>query len=98
MTGTAAAIGERLGLVNQPLPGLGEHARRSTRFGDRGAFEASIQALFNRPGERVYGDESADETYNRFAAALDPLLAGPAGRRWSPCRAARRSASSWPGG
>ena len=75
MTGTAATIGHRLGLANRPLPGLNEHARRSTRFGDRGAFEASIQALFSRPDECVYGDESADATYSRFAMAIDPLLA-----------------------
>ena len=71
MVDTAGLIGERLGLTNRPLAGLSEHARRSTTFGDRAAFEAAIAGLFNRPHEVVYGDESADQTYDRFAAAID---------------------------
>jgi broad specificity phosphatase PhoE len=77
--GTAAAIGGQLGLANQPLAGLEEHARRSAAFGDRAAFEASIQALFARPTEVVYGEESADATFARFAAAIEGVLASAGG-------------------
>ena len=79
MVGTAAAIGQRLGLTNRPLAGLDEHARRSTAFGDRALFEAAIQALFARPSEVVFGEESADATYARFAAAVDGALAAAGG-------------------
>jgi len=75
MIGTAEAIGERLGLVNQPMGDLAEHARRSTTFGDRAVFEVSIRALFSRPTEVVYGDESADQTCDRFASAIDGVMA-----------------------
>ena len=74
MIGTARTIGGRLGLVNRALPGLCEHARRSTPHGDRDAFEAAIADLFNRPDEIVYGDESANQTYDRVAAAIDEAL------------------------
>jgi broad specificity phosphatase PhoE len=74
MIGTAEAIGGRLGVANQPLAGLSEHQRRSTTFGDRAIFEASIQALFSHPTEVVYGDESADQTYDRFAQSIDYAL------------------------
>jgi broad specificity phosphatase PhoE len=74
MIGTAEAIGGVLGLTNQPVSALAEHARRGTRFDTREGFEASIQALFNRPAEVAYGDESADTTYARFAGAIDGLL------------------------
>jgi len=80
MIGTASAIGDRLGMANTPLERLNEHARRSTPFGDRESFRASIQGLFSRPGERIYGDESADETYGRWAAAMDRVLALARGR------------------
>ena len=79
MTGTAEAIGAALGLTNTPVAGLSEHARRSTTFGDRAAFEASILALFSRPSERVYGDESADQTYARFSRAIDAALDATSG-------------------
>lgn len=79
MIGTAAAIGGRLGLVNQPIAGLSEHARRSTTFGDQAAFEASIQALFNQPTEIVYGDESADQTHDRIAQSIDDALKAAGG-------------------
>ena len=79
MIGTAHAIGQRLGLTNRPLAGLSEHARRSTAFGDRGVFEAALQALFARPAEVMFGEESADATFARFAAAVDGALAAASG-------------------
>jgi broad specificity phosphatase PhoE len=79
MTGTAAVLSEQIDLPVQRLPGLSEHARRSAKFGDKAVFEAAIKSLFERPHETVYGEESADQTYARFAAALDGELAARKG-------------------
>jgi len=59
--------------------GLGEHARATAPlFASAAEFEAAIRELFARPGERVLGEESADQAHARFAAALGRVL-GAAG-------------------
>jgi broad specificity phosphatase PhoE len=79
MQGTAEAISNRLGLPVTALAGLSEHARRSTKFGDTATFEAAIRELFAHPAKIIYGEESADMTYARFTAALDPEIAAASG-------------------
>ena len=37
-------------------------------------FETGIAALFARPSEAVFGDESADQAYERFRAAVSGVL------------------------
>ncbi len=75
MTGTATTLSEQIGVPVKPLPGLSEHARRTAKFADKDAFEAAIKSLFERPHETVYGEESANQTYDRFSVALDGTLA-----------------------
>lgn len=75
MLGTAEALTGVLGGTAERTAALSEHQRRTTKFGDKVAFEAAIKTLFERPGEIVYGEESADMTYARFAACLDEALA-----------------------
>jgi len=72
---TATIIAGRLGLSATPLSGLAEHARRSTKFAEREEFEASIRELFRRSSEVVYGEESGDATFFRFAATVDNAIA-----------------------
>ncbi len=72
MVETARALAEGLGLEPQILPDLGEHARTRTRLMARDAFEASIEQLFLKPSALVFGDETADDAFARFAGALDP--------------------------
>jgi broad specificity phosphatase PhoE len=79
MTGTADALSAVLGIAVMRATGLSEHARRTTKFGEKTAFEAAIRSLFERPDEIVYGEESADMTYARFAAAIDAALADERG-------------------
>ncbi|MBV9542107.1 MAG: histidine phosphatase family protein [Alphaproteobacteria bacterium] len=80
MEGTAAMIAERFGIATERLPGLAEHQRRTGKFvNDTAAFEATIQSLFERPGELVFGEETADQTYARFARTLDAELEKRAG-------------------
>ncbi len=68
--GTAQAIAARLGLAVEIDPGLAEHARRSVGFLPRPEIEAGIARLLARPHYKVFGDETGDECYERFAAAL----------------------------
>jgi len=79
MAGTGEAMSEVLGVSVARAAGLSEHARRTTKFADKAVFEAAIKSLFERPGEVVYGEESADMTYARFAAAIDGALASESG-------------------
>ncbi len=72
---TAAIIGDRLGLPVEIISGLHEHERSHTPFSEQAAFEAAVRACLCRPGELVYGDETADQAYSRFSAAIEHFLA-----------------------
>jgi len=62
-------------------PGLREHEGAVADWlAGEGAFEAAVARLFARPGERVFGEETADAARARFAAAVDAVLrAQPSG-------------------
>ena len=68
------------GLPVEIIPGLHEHERSRSPWSTQAAFEAAVQACLNRPGELVYGDETADQAYTRFATAVDHFLARHAGQ------------------
>ena len=68
---TALIMGRVLGLDCDLDPGLVEHRREKVGFLPRDAFEDRVRDFFERPGERVFGEESADEAHDRFAAALE---------------------------
>jgi broad specificity phosphatase PhoE len=72
---TGSLIAERLGKPWQSASGLHEHDRSNvTTWHSTAEFEAIIADLFARPHELVYGLESADTCYIRFADALNMLL------------------------
>ena len=59
--------------------GLHEQERRTARFfASEAEFDAAVAEMFARPGERVFGEESADEAHERYAAALERVIAGGA--------------------
>ncbi len=73
---TGAVVAEALRVPTETRPGLGEHARVTAPYFERpGDFHAAIGALFARPAERVFGEESANEAHDRFHAALTALMA-----------------------
>jgi broad specificity phosphatase PhoE len=53
---------------------LHEHERRNTPFSGQEEFEANILRLFQNPGQRVMGEETADEAHARFAEAVRGVL------------------------
>lgn len=78
---TAQIVAERLGVPWQAAPGLHEHDRTTVPyFADDAEFKERIKALFARPDELVFGDETASEALTRFTAALDRALAEQRGR------------------
>ena len=54
--------------------GLHEHERTAQSYLDRSEFQAGVAGLFARPGELVFGSESADQAHARFAAAIAGLV------------------------
>src|SRR5512146_382347 len=67
---TARLAGERLGVPWRTAPDLHEHDRAgSPFFASEAAFAAAVETLFMRPGELVYGRETADDALARFSAA-----------------------------
>jgi broad specificity phosphatase PhoE len=67
---TASLIADQLGLSLHIATGLGEHRRPYVAEG----FMDLMQHLFEAPGERVFGEESAAEAKDRFTAAVDDAL------------------------
>lgn len=69
------------GALGGPVPveiadGLHEQERRHTPFfASEAEYDAAVAELFACPGERVFGEESADEAHARYAAALRRVIA-----------------------
>jgi len=80
MAGTAEIIAQAVSVPVVQMPDLSEHARRSAAYGTKADFEKSIRRLFDEPEALVYGDESANATYDRFSAALDNALSAYDGK------------------
>jgi broad specificity phosphatase PhoE len=68
---TAEAIALHRGLTVEVDVDLSEHARHSTEFLSRADFEEAVARLFNSPHDLVFGDETANDAFERFTRALD---------------------------
>jgi broad specificity phosphatase PhoE len=69
---TALVLAENLGLKIEVDEDLIEHKRGSKDFvKGRKKFEEKIKELFDKRGELVFGDETADSALERFERALD---------------------------
>jgi len=72
---TAELIAERLSRSNKALPSLHEHERENTPFfKSQAEFLAAVNEFFEKPGELVYGEESATQAQERFSLAVHQLL------------------------
>ncbi len=72
---TGRIVAQELGVPLETAADLHEHDRRGAPFlQEKGAFEAQVVRLIERPGELVFGNETADEAHRRFAAAVDEVL------------------------
>lgn len=72
---TAALLAGALDVSWEEATGLEEHHRERVSFLPApGAFEARVRALFERPEERVFGEESAAEARRRFEDGVGRVL------------------------
>ena len=77
---TGKLVGERLNVPVEEADGLEEHDRSNVPHMRSGEFISHMELFFRRPRELVLGSETADEAAERFAAAVDAVLANhPAG-------------------
>ena len=68
---TGRILADALALPLRHGLGLHEHLRYTQPwYGKREEFDRAVAALFARPSERVFGEESADEAHDRFAEAV----------------------------
>jgi broad specificity phosphatase PhoE len=74
-TETARALAECWGVPVEEVPGLHEHERPQAQLLSREAFEQKIRDLFARPGELVFGAETAEQARRRFTMAVMRLVA-----------------------
>ena len=72
---TGAIVAQRLGVPCSAAAGLHEHDREGAPFLTDAQLEEAIRTLFERPDERVFGRETANQARDRFAAAIEAVLA-----------------------
>jgi broad specificity phosphatase PhoE len=74
-TATAAELARIWGIPWVQHVRLEEHTRQTAPFLGTVEFRATIQRLFQCPADLVFGEETADAAYQRFAHALEHVLA-----------------------
>lgn len=72
---TARVVGEALGRPVVEANDLFEHDRSNVPHMDSREFISMVALFFKQPGDLVLGLESAEEAYERFAAAVDDVIA-----------------------
>jgi broad specificity phosphatase PhoE len=72
---TGALVAARLGLPAEQAEGLHEHQRERAAFLPHGEFERTIAAFFARPGDLVFGEETASQAAERFDRVVSAVLA-----------------------
>jgi broad specificity phosphatase PhoE len=70
---TAELIGAELGLEIRTAAALRETARRAVPWMEAAEFRRAVRALFERPDEVVFGEESAAQALARFSATVEGL-------------------------
>ena len=72
---TGQIIAGRLGVPCRTAEGLHEQVRTDTPyFASPAEFQAAVRSVFERPTERAFGQESADEAHARFLAAVRDVM------------------------
>ena len=71
---TAQILGQALARPIEQVRDLREHDRRNVPHMDSREFISLVALFFREPDRLVLGNESADEAYARFAAAVDAII------------------------
>lgn len=71
---TGQIIATALHVDFSTMPNLHEHERSSVGWiDDFTEFQQLVKQLFDEPDKRVFGDETANQTFKRFSTAIDRL-------------------------
>ena len=71
---TGEIIAEFLGLPMQVVENLHEHDRSNATFLARDEFQAAVQEFFDKPAALVFGNETANQSLERFSKAVRAAL------------------------
>jgi broad specificity phosphatase PhoE len=72
---TGELVAQKLGIPCRIMENLHEHERESAPFfGTKEEFLAAVSALFARPTDHVFGDETGLEARERFVGAVESVL------------------------
>lgn len=71
---TGRLVAERLDIPFETAAGLHEHERQGATFTTSKQFQTDVAAFFQHPGERVFGNETADQARQRFCQAVTKVL------------------------
>ena len=71
---TAEMISKRLQMEICVAQDLHEHDRSNVPYLSQAAFQTSMREFFQKPGELVFGSETADQAHVRFYQALHGIL------------------------
>ncbi len=70
---TGAILAKHLEIPQQTEKDIREHDLSSNKILLQSDFEASVSKFFNYPGRLVFGNESAEQTLQRFTGAVNKL-------------------------
>jgi broad specificity phosphatase PhoE len=73
-TETAQIVAERLDKPFEVAGGLHEHNRSNVAFYSPQVFDAAVATFFQKPGELVFGRETALQAQERFSKAVEDVL------------------------
>jgi len=71
---TAEIVAEKLVLAVYVVEGLHEHDRGNVAFLSKDDFQKAVQEFFSKPTELVFGNETANQSYERFNRAILAVL------------------------
>jgi len=71
---TAEIISKKLHVETRVTQDLHEHDRSNMPYLSQAAFQTSMREFFQKPGELVFGRETANQAYARFYQALHGIL------------------------
>ena len=71
---TAEIIAEKLVLAVYVVEGLHEHDRGNAAFLSKDDFQKAVREFFSKPTELVFGNETADQSYERFRQTILSVL------------------------
>ncbi|NJC98187.1 MAG: hypothetical protein C3F07_08965 [Anaerolineales bacterium] len=71
---TAEILAREYGLKFLVVDGLHEHDRRNVPFQSMEEFRRSVRQFFERPRELVFGNETAEQSNDRFAKAVHSVV------------------------